>query len=97
MTTAYGNGYPLNSGFHGYNQVYTLDTTRDNMLADNPQAVPGAVQKRPSAYPVGSPTPPTPVVAVSADNGFPSLTDAKLFYVSVAILIMVLLIKILRG
>lgn len=108
MSGAYGYGYEVNSGWKGYNQTYTLDDTSDNLLSKDPNAVPCCAQKRPTPFPVA--WPPTDTYAAPRANEtrvwnkgssvasyqekLPPFSQAKLFYVAIAVLIMVILMKL---
>lgn len=107
-----GYGYEVNSGWKGYNNVYTLDVTQDNLLAKNTNAEPCCAQKRPNTYPVKWPpspqtsasTNPTPSVKETRVIGLPVLTkatqelptfsQAKLLYIGISILLIVIFMKL---
>ncbi len=108
---AYGYGYEVNSGWHGYNQIYQLDDTFDNLLRLDHNAQPCCAQKRPNPYPVAwppkdtylDPIPRTDVTRLLGVKNRPVMTyqeklppfaSAKLFYIAIAIIIMVVIMKL---
>ena len=107
---AYGYGYEVNSGWKGYNKIYQLDDTADNLLRLDHNAQPCCAQKRPSAFPVAWPpkdtyldpipraTDQTRLLGVknrpTYQEKLPPFASAKLFYVAIAILVMVVIMKL---
>lgn len=96
----YGYGYEVNSGWHGYNQVYTLDDTRDNLLAGVLDAWPCCAQKRqPSPYPahwppVNLPLSETPLPLLATKRRF-SMATSPLLWVGIVVLFMAVVMKLL--
>ena len=105
MSGAYGYGFEVNSGWKGYNTVYTLDDTTDNLLSKNHNAEPCCAQKRPDSFPVAWPpkdtyTDPTPrvnetrVIGSLMKTNVPTLSQAKLLYIGIAVLLIVIFMKL---
>lgn len=107
MSGAYGYGFDVNSGWKGYNNVYTLDDTSDNLLSKNHNAEPCCAQKRPNPFPVTWPPEdaylePAPQVNETrvlgllppAKPNVPTFTQAKLLYVGIAVLLIVIFMKL---
>ena len=107
MSGAYGYGFEVNSGWKGYNNIYTLDDTSDNLLSKNQNAKPCCAQKRPNPFPVAWPpkdtyTDPTPRVNETRVLGLspltktavPTFSQAKLLYIGIAVLLIVIFMKL---
>ena len=104
MSGAYGYGFEVNSGWKGYNTVYTLDDTRDNLLdSKNINAEPCCAQKRPNPFPVAWPpkdtyVDPTPTRVLGLpplmETNVPTFSQAKLLYVGISVLLIVIFMKL---